>query len=230
MPLFLFLLTVISRLPFTSKYLYHMDSGHFALALQNYDLVLHQPHPPGYFLYVMLGKLLDPFISDANTTFVLISIVFSGLTVAAIYLLGKEIFDARVGTIASPLLKELSTFNPKTTALFVGPYSFYSYRHLMLYLPAFTVYQVDVRSSETGEQRKQFGGTNRTTFLTKKIRPSKAITLFAAVFVDMPIDSPEIPQRLSVLRASSDITIVSGPIDRICDLYPQLRPIWDSGQ
>jgi len=500
MPFFLFLLTVISRLPFTSKYLYHMDSGHFALALQDYDLVLHQPHPPGYFLYVMLGKLLYPFISDANTTFVLISILFSGLTVATIYLLGIEMFDARVGTIAaflaltspnfwfhggvaltycieaffsavigllcwriyqgkskhlwlsisilalaggfrqnsvlflfplwlfsirkeslqrnfaglalggivvlawltpmvmmtggtekylsafeelwsfntghnsvfekgflqlfyfwrilhsflfytlgaalpllvlafyalvrngksavlkgpkavfltfwilpsilfyllvfihpanpgyvlvllpplalicsvalkflgcelqrltgknyhlalvlvvlltntgifllsslpvsreevkthdrniSALIKELSTFNPKTTDLFIGPYSFYSYRHLMLYLPAFTVYQVDVRTNETGESRKQFGGANRKTFLTEKIRPSKAIKLFATIFVDTPTDSPEIPHQLSVLRASSGLIIVSGPIDRICDLYPQLQPLWDSGQ
>ncbi|MDD2336670.1 MAG: hypothetical protein PHD01_08835, partial [Geobacteraceae bacterium] len=129
----------------------------------------------------------------------------------------------------SAIIKELNTFNPKTTALFIGPYSFYSYRHLMLYLPAFTVYQVDVRTSETGEQRKLAGGTNRTTFLTEKIHPSKAMTLFAAIFVDMPIDSPKIPHRLSVLRASSDIIIVSGPIDRICDLYPELRPIWYSG-
>jgi hypothetical protein len=500
MPIVLFLLTVVSRLPFTSKYLYHMDSGHFALALQHYDLVLHQPHPPGYFLYVMLGKLVHLFVSDPNTTFVLISIFFSGLAVATIYLLGKEMFDARIGAIAallaltspnfwfhgevalsypgeaffsaligllcwrvyqgkaeylwlsvsalalaggfrqssvlfllplwlfsvrkeplrrifaglalagmvtlawfipmvmmtggperyfesfgelwrfntghnsvfergfpqllfflqnlhsfiffslgaalpllllafyalvrngktavlkepkaafltcwllpsvlfyllvfiqpanpgyvlillpplavacsvalsflgselfrltgknyyhalvlivlltntgiflfsplpvsrkevrthdrdiSAIIKALSTFNPKTTALFIGPYSFYSYRQLMLYLPSFTVYQVDVRTSETGESRKQFGGANRTTFLTEKIRPSKAIKLFAAVFVDTPLDFPEIPRRLTVLRASPDIIIVSGPVERICDLYPQLRPIRDSGQ
>ncbi len=498
MPIFLFLLTLISRLPFTSKYLYHMDSGHFALALQDYNIVLHQPHPPGYFLYVMLGKLLHLFISDANTIFVLISIVFSGLTVATIYLLGKEIFDARVGTIAALLaltspdfwfhgevaltycieaffsaiigllcwrihqgkskylwlsisilalaggfrqnsvfflfplwlfsvrkesiqrilaglalgglvvlawlipmlimtggtdkyiaafgelwrfntghnsvfergflqlfsfwrtlhsflffslgaalpllllafyalvrngksavlkgpkavffafwilpsvlfyllifihpanpgyvlillpplaivcsvallflgsellrltgkdfkqalvlivlltntgifllyplpvsreelrihdrniaaiLKELSTFNPKTTTLFIGPYSFYSYRHLMLYLPAFTVYQVDVRTSETGEKRKQFGGVNQKTFLTEKIRPSKSIKLFAAVIVDDPQDPPQIPPWLTITRVSPDIMIVSGPVDRTCDLYPQLRSIWNS--
>ncbi|MHC1697401.1 MAG: ArnT family glycosyltransferase [Geobacteraceae bacterium] len=500
MPIFLFLLTIISRLPLTSKYVYHMDSGHFALALQDYNLVLHQPHPPGYFLYVMLGKLLYPFVSDVNTTFVLISIFFSGLTVVTIYLLGNEIFDARVGTISAllaltspdfwfhgeialtycieaffsavigllcwrihqgksrylwlsisilalaggfrqnsvfflfplwlfsvrkeslqrifsglalgglvvlawlipmvimtggtekyvaafgelwrfntghnsvfergflqlfsfwrilhsflfyslgaalPLLllafyalirhgksaflkgpkavffafwmlpsvlfyllvfihpanpgyvlvllpplaivcsvallflgsellrltgkdfqqalvlivlltntgifllyplpvsreelrnhdrniaaihKGLSTFNPKTTALFIGPYSFYSYRHLMLYLPAFTVYQVDVRISETGEKRNQFGGTNRKTFLTEQIRPSKSIKLFAAVILDDPQDPPKIPRWLSITRITPDIIIVSGPVDRVCDLYPQLRPIWNRAQ
>lgn len=104
MPIFFFLLTIFSRLPFTSKYLYHLDSGHFALALQDYNLVLHQPHPPGYFLYVMLGKLLHLFVSDVNTTFVLISIFFSGLTVVTVYYIGKELFDERTGIFSALLM------------------------------------------------------------------------------------------------------------------------------
>ncbi len=95
LPACLFLLTVISRIPFTSKFLYHMDSVQFALALDQYDVTIHQPHPPGYFLYVMLGRLLRLFIHDANTVFVVISIFFSGLTVVAVYFLGKEMFDRK---------------------------------------------------------------------------------------------------------------------------------------
>lgn len=104
MPIILFLLTIISRLPFTSKYLYHLDSGHFALALDDYNLVLHQPHPPGYFLYVMLGKFLHLFVSDVNTTFVLISIFFSGLTVVTVYFIGKELFNERTGIFSALLM------------------------------------------------------------------------------------------------------------------------------
>ena len=51
----------------------------------------------------MLGRLLNYFINDANTVFVTISIIFSGLTVVAIYYLGKEIFDRRTGVIAGVL-------------------------------------------------------------------------------------------------------------------------------
>ncbi len=101
LPASLFLVTVISRIPFTSKYLYHMDSVQFALALDQYDVTVHQPHPPGYFLYVMLGRLLNILMSDANTVFVTISIVFSGLTVVAIYYLGKELFEKRTGLLAA---------------------------------------------------------------------------------------------------------------------------------
>jgi len=101
LPLFLFLLTIITRIPFTSKFLYHMDSVHFALALEKYDITVHQPHPPGYFLYVMLGKLLNYFIRDANSTFVFISIVFSSLTIIALYYLGREIYDKKIGLLAA---------------------------------------------------------------------------------------------------------------------------------
>jgi len=103
LPIILFLLTTITRIPFTSKYLYHMDSVQFALALDRYDVTIHQPHPPGYFLYVMLGRLLNIFFHDANTVFVTISILFSGLAVLAIYLAGKELFGNRTGLFASLL-------------------------------------------------------------------------------------------------------------------------------
>jgi hypothetical protein len=101
LPACLFVLTIVSRIPFTSKYLYHMDSVQFALALDKFDVTIHQPHPPGYFLYVMLGRLLHLFINDANMVFVTISIFFSGLTVVAVYLLGKEMFEQKIGLLAA---------------------------------------------------------------------------------------------------------------------------------
>jgi hypothetical protein len=78
-----------------------MDSVQFALALEKYDIPSHQPHPPGYFLYVMLGRFLNLFVRDANTVFVSISIIFSGLTVTAVYYIGKEIYDRKTGILAA---------------------------------------------------------------------------------------------------------------------------------
>ena len=101
LPLFLFLATILTRIPFTSKMLYHMDSIQFALALEHFDVTVHQPHPPGYFLYVMLGRLFNFFIRDPNTTFITISILFSALTVVVVYYLGKELFDSKCALIAA---------------------------------------------------------------------------------------------------------------------------------
>ena len=83
--------------------LYHMDSIQFALALDRFDVTVHQPHPPGYFLYVMLGRLFNFFIQDPNTTFITISILFSALAVVVIYYLGKELFDSKCALIAALL-------------------------------------------------------------------------------------------------------------------------------
>ncbi len=78
-----------------------MDSGHFALAMERYDITVHQPHPPGYFLYVMLGRLLNYLVRDANTTLVSLSVASSALTVVTVFYLGKELFDAKTGFIAA---------------------------------------------------------------------------------------------------------------------------------
>lgn len=99
--LLLFLITIISRIPFTSRFLYHMDSVHFALALDNYNVALHQPHPPGYFLYIMLGRLFVLFTDNANMTFIMISVLFSGLTIVAVYYAGSEFFGKKAGLLAA---------------------------------------------------------------------------------------------------------------------------------
>ncbi len=101
LPLSLFLVTVVTRVPFTSKFLYHMDSVQFALALENYNITLHQPHPPGYFLYVMLGRFFHLFIKDANNVYIFISIFFSGITVVTVFYLGRELFNLKTGFLAA---------------------------------------------------------------------------------------------------------------------------------
>lgn len=78
-----------------------MDSVQFALALEHFDVSVHQPHPPGYFLYVMFGRLVNIFIHDPNRTFIFISILFSALAVVVVYYLGKEIFGREAALIAA---------------------------------------------------------------------------------------------------------------------------------
>ncbi|MDO5836707.1 MAG: hypothetical protein Q4P17_09360 [Methanobacterium sp.] len=84
-PLLLIILVVITRIPFVSKFLYEWDSVNFALALDKYDILLHQPQPPGYILFVGLGKVFNQIFQDANTTLVFMSILFSALTVILVY-------------------------------------------------------------------------------------------------------------------------------------------------
>ena len=91
------------RLPFVSRYLYHWDSVNYALSLEHYDVRLHQPHPPGYFLYSMLGKLVNLIFQDANTSLVVISLIFGSLGIGALYLLGRHLVNRQVGIVAALL-------------------------------------------------------------------------------------------------------------------------------
>jgi hypothetical protein len=100
----LFLLGVLSRLPFTSQILYHWDSVNFALALHHFDVAVDQPHIPGYILYVLLGRLVSYAVGDPQVTLVGISVVSSGLAVAALYILGRAVFSRGTGLMAALFL------------------------------------------------------------------------------------------------------------------------------
>ena len=89
--------TALTRFAFRSRFLYDIDSVNFALALRRFDPAVHQPHPPGYFLYVRLGMLSNAVFHDANTALVAISILASCGTVAMIHLLASAWFRAARG-------------------------------------------------------------------------------------------------------------------------------------
>ena len=93
----------VSRFAFRSRDLYDLDSVNFALALGRFDPQVHQPHPPGYFLYICLGRVLNFLVHDANLALVLLSILASIATVVFIYLLAMEWFGPRAAWFAGLL-------------------------------------------------------------------------------------------------------------------------------
>lgn len=107
-PALLSILIVITRVPFVSKFLYEWDSVNYALGFENFNILNHQPHPPGYIFYVGLGKVLNTLFNDPNSTMIFISVFFSVLTVILIYFLAKEMFSRKFAIITALLL----VFNP----------------------------------------------------------------------------------------------------------------------
>ncbi len=93
----------LTRLAFRSRDLYDLDSVNFALGMERFDTRVHQPHPPGYFLYVCIGRVVNYLIHDPNFSLVLISIAASMATVAMIYTLAEEWFGLRAARIAGIL-------------------------------------------------------------------------------------------------------------------------------
>jgi hypothetical protein len=93
----------VSRFAFRSRDLYDLDSVNFALAINRFDPRVHQPHPPGYFLYICLGRLLNLLVHDANLALVLVSLLASVATVILVYRLALEWFGPRAATFAGLL-------------------------------------------------------------------------------------------------------------------------------
>jgi hypothetical protein len=127
----------------------------------------------------------------------------------------------------SVLLADIKTFDPGDTAVFVNNLIYYSYRHVMVYLPEYRAYNVDVRTATTGEWRKTFWGVNKETFLQEEVVLPGRITRFVT-----PIDQddPKYSERkvyesagLEVRDVTRSMFIASGPVGLLVHVYPELR-------
>lgn len=60
----------LAHIPFVVSTLEDIDSVNFALAIRDFDLARHRPHPPGYPVYVGLAKagaaLAGPLSGDVS--------------------------------------------------------------------------------------------------------------------------------------------------------------------
>jgi len=97
-------LTVVSRWPYRARMLYNWDAVQFALALTEYDVMKHQPHPPGYILYVGLGRLVNHWLHDPTAAYVGLAVAFSGLTTFVVYYLARAVYDRATALASAALL------------------------------------------------------------------------------------------------------------------------------
>ena len=92
--LFLSPLAVITtRLATRSHYLFSWDAVQFALAMDDLDLAKHQPHPPGYVLFVLAGKMLRPLVGDAATALVTWNVLAASLSLILVFLFAYHAED-----------------------------------------------------------------------------------------------------------------------------------------
>lgn len=97
-------LVLVARVPFASHTLWAWDSVLYARALENgfhvgTDLADQRPHPPGYLFYVSVAAALRLFTRDSNAALVIISILASALTAAAVYLLCRRYGDRALAIV-----------------------------------------------------------------------------------------------------------------------------------
>src|SRR5499427_9306643 len=69
-----FAVLLLTRIPAMASYL-SIDNVNLALSLEKFDPRIHQPQPPGYPFFVVLGRIVNLVARDAERTFVAISVI-----------------------------------------------------------------------------------------------------------------------------------------------------------
>ncbi|HEX8253291.1 MAG TPA: glycosyltransferase family 39 protein [Thermoanaerobaculia bacterium] len=91
----------ITRWPARSATLWDWDEALFALALRDYDVTAHHPHPPGFPLFIAAAKLIPLSGFDALQT---VTFIASLLVFPAMFLLARELRATPFVAIAAALL------------------------------------------------------------------------------------------------------------------------------
>jgi hypothetical protein len=98
-----FIGSLLLRLPFRAGSLVNWDSVNFALGTQAFDLAHHQPHPPGYIGYVLLGSALNYITGDPITSLTLLSAIAGALAAVLLFLLGSQFMPRSYAAITAVL-------------------------------------------------------------------------------------------------------------------------------
>lgn len=99
---------IVSRFWAEAASLYEWDSVQFAMAIDNFDIARHSPHPPGYPVYVFLVRLLNLLVKDNTRSLTLASTLSSCLTPFALFYVLRD----RVGREVAFAATLLYSFSP----------------------------------------------------------------------------------------------------------------------
>jgi len=99
----LFIVSFIPRIIYISHYLDEWDSINFALGVKDFNIMAHQPHPPGYPSYIFIARCFDLFLNNVTATLNLMSVIFGSLLIIFIFLLARELFGYKVGLVSAAI-------------------------------------------------------------------------------------------------------------------------------
>src|SRR5215472_4592579 len=94
------------HLPYIPQSLEDLDSINFALGIHAFDVAQHQPHPPGYPLFIAILKCVRPWVASDVRALALVSIAAGAAGVLAIAALFRRLGGDAVGVVlavATPL-------------------------------------------------------------------------------------------------------------------------------
>lgn len=94
----------LTRLLAVSHSLWEWDEALFCLGVRDFNVAAHHPHPPGFPLYIILGKLFRFFTSDEFHALRAINVLSAMLVFPATYMLARELTLEVMPSISAALL------------------------------------------------------------------------------------------------------------------------------
>jgi hypothetical protein len=190
------------------RYLFIFDSVNFALALQNFNVGVHQPQPPGDPGFVLLSRLLHRVIPDPVDVFFSLGVLASATAAWLIAKLGDVLSGAKSGIAAAVLL----IFNTgMTSSIVISPVR--NFLAISSALVAWLAWLTWTRP----QPRVFFILTVASLGLCSSFRPELALTLMPVVL--FAAIGKKIQARYYALAAAIfAITILAW-------LYPTARPV-----
>lgn len=85
--------------PIRARTLYDWDSAQFALGAHHYDVYQHQPHPPGYPLWIVLARAARGLGFDDNSGQIALAIVFTGVGALCAFRLARRVVRAETALV-----------------------------------------------------------------------------------------------------------------------------------
>lgn len=98
------LLCLLTRLLALPASPWEWDDMNFVRAVTHYDLTMHNPHPPGFPVFIALAKLAYIWFKDEHQALVAVNFLFATLLGAALFYFFREVFQERRIALAGAIL------------------------------------------------------------------------------------------------------------------------------
>lgn len=103
-PSVVFFVCAVSRLIFLNRFVYHWDGIQYILGIEDFDILHHQPHPPGFFNYIFMGKIFKLFLYDSEKSLNYLTVILSAFSAVLFYFVVLEMLKNKEDAVWCALL------------------------------------------------------------------------------------------------------------------------------